>query len=404
MKAISFSQALTAVGLLLLTCTVVASLLTVPWLRLASLAENGPSIVAPIMALCGTVAVALIALGWGVWQERGSRRRKELTAPQALVVAGLLGLGVTGALSAWPALVLSVAQWLEGSRPVDFIGRDLAPLAETFRGGRYLSLGLEEIRVSTVGPLIMQGIAIVMPLVVFGEGLRRLVRKGPVGESGESGLDRTTCVMVLALISFMTACAAAPAAILSVSVPLGVDGPGTAFVVTGDLLPLGIGTVIPIATLCLAALRRRALKLGGIAWLPVVTPLLVLATAGATAAEPNSIHFFSPLAVIGIAFAGLAWAALAFSNPAREPRGTVSLGQVLGAVALVGLMALGASTPSGIDAMRWSRIFPPDAPSYAWLPAILVAGYAINFAVLGAAVWRLRVESQQEPAPEPRGA
>ena len=117
MKAVSFSQALTATGLLLLTCTVVASLLVVPWLNVAVRAENGPSIVAPVTALCGTVAVAVVALGWGVWQGRGSRRREELTTPQALVVAGLLGLGVTGALVAGPRPVRgAVGGWLPAGR------------------------------------------------------------------------------------------------------------------------------------------------------------------------------------------------------------------------------------------------------------------------------------------------
>ena len=166
---------------------------------------------------------------------------------------------------------------------------------------------------------------------------------------------------------------------------MSVNGRGSAVFVAGELLPLGIGTVVPMAIVCLAALRHSVVRLGAIAWLPVATSLLILATAGATTADPALIAWnlsdphHSPirLAVIGIVVAGLLWAALAFRDPAGEPRGTVSSGQVLAAVALVGLMVLGASTHGAIDAVATVRVTERVIEVGRvddWLLAVLAAG------------------------------
>lgn len=422
MKAISFPHALVAAGLLTLTLALVAGLLTIPWLDISGLAMGvagygpdrgpvgGPSVVAPTSVLIATIVVGLATLCWGLGQARGDGGTKELTFAQALVVGGLLGLGITGALAMWPAFFMAVSEWCERVRAVGSFAETLCSMPDSRRGYQVLNIGLEPPHSYYAGMLVMQVVAAALPVVVLGEGLRRLRRDRMAGPAA-GGITRSQGVVVLALLSFMVACAAAPTSIESIEFAVGLgEGWQPAHLVVAELGTLGIGCAVPIVILFLVAVGHRWGRAPASAWLPVAMALLTFALAGATAADPAdhahaaggwpAFEYFR-LTVVGIALAGLVWAALVCSALAGETGGLLSLGQVLGVIALVGLMLVGSATRGAVNTFEAFRFV--DV-THGWLIVTLAAAYAINLGILAAAVWRLRVESRQEPVPEPETA
>ncbi|MXZ88204.1 MAG: hypothetical protein F4081_00855 [Dehalococcoidia bacterium] len=423
MKFISFSHALVATGLLTLTLALVAALLTLPWFDVLGFVMGmagrgadrgpveGPSVVAPTSVLIATIVVGLATLCWGLAQGRGDGRRQELTFSQALVAAGLLGLGITGALAMWPAFFMVAGDWCERVRPVGQYAQTFCGLPDSMRGYRVLHLGLAPPPSYATGMLVMQVVAGALPLAVLGEGLRRLRRDRMAGGLAADGLARSHVVVLLALLSFMAACAAAPPSIESIDFAVGLSqGWRNAPLVVPELVTLGVGCGVPLVILLLAAVRHRWARGNASVWLPVATALLVFALAGTAAADPADTshgvlgrpgveHF--RLAVVGIVLAGLVWGTFACSTPRGEARGFWSLGEVLGVVAVIGLMLLASATRGAVNQFEFARL---GEVTHTWLIATLAAAYAVNLAILAAAVWRLRVEGRREPAPEPGSA
>ena len=427
MKSIRFSHALVATGLLTLTLALVAALLTLPWFDISGIVMGtsgagpdrrtvgGPSVVAPTSVLIATIVVGLATLSWGLRQARRDGPGQELTFSQALVVAGLLGLGTTGALAMWPAFYMAAADWCERVTVVGpysaSYSNAFCSLPDSMRGYRVLRLGLGEPQLSYTGMLVMQVVAVSLPLAVLGEGFRRLRRDRMAGGPAAGGLARSHVVVLLALLSFMVACAAAPPSIESIDFAVGLSqGWRNAPLVVPELVTLGVGCGVPLAILLLAAVRHRWARGNASVWLPVATALLVFALAGTAAADPADtshgvlgrpgVEYFR-LAVVGTVVAGLVWGALSGSTQRGEARGFWSLGEVLGVVAVIGLMLLASATRGAVNQFEFARL---GEVTHTWLIATLAAAYAVNLGVLAAAVWRLRVEGRREPVPEPENA
>lgn len=405
MKSISFSYALVATGLLTLALALVSSLLTIPWVNLAVVAEHGPSVIAPMSALAATIVVGVATLCLGLWQVRRGGAKQGLTFPQALVVVGLLGLGIAGALSLWPAFFMSVSEWWDDSGP-----SRAHPVLHSLPHYRVLFLGFPP-PPSYTGMLVMQLVAVAIPLGVLGEGLRRLLRGRKAEGPARDGLAWSQVVIVLALLSFITTCAAAPPSIDSIDFAVSLDGGwGNASLVVAHLVALGVGWAVPIGILFLVAVGHRWGSGHAAVWLPVGTALLLLALAGATAASSaNTAQAaaglpwvqYLHLTVVGVALAGLVWAALVCSASGGEADGLLSWGQVLGLIAVVGLMLLGSATRGAVNTFETGRLV---GLTHVWLIVTLAIGYAINLGLLVFAIWRLRAGSGQEPDPEREGA
>ena len=420
MKSISFAHALVGIGLLTLMLALVTGLLTIPWLEISALAMgtggmgpdrgpvDGPSVVAPTSVLIATIVVGLATLCWGLGQARGDGARQELTFAQALVVVGLLGLGITGALAMWPAFFMAASDWCEGVHALRPFGTALCSLADSMRGYQVLHLGFEP-PPSYTRMLVAQLVAVPLPLLVLGEGLRRLRRDRIAGGPAGGGLARSHVVVVLALFSFITACAAAPTSVESIEFAVGLSGGWEeASLVIPEIATLGVGCAAPLVILFLVAIGHRWGRGPAAAWLPVATALLTFALAGATAADPGdtgragSLAFeYVRLTVVGIALAGLVWGALVSSVSRDEPGRLLSLGQVLGVVALVGFMLLGSVTRGAVNTFETLRL---SEVTHTWLIVTLAIAYVVNLGILAAAVWRLQVERPDEPVPEPEGA
>ena len=394
MNRLTFSRMLVATGLLTLSLALVSSWRTVPWITYASFVDGGPSTTAPIVVLAVTTAMSLATLVWGIRRRCAGAGEQGVSFPQVLVVVGLLGVGIVGALALWPAFFLSVLQWQEGFQLLPDAQPDTR--AEVMARGL---LNLQEVQVplpsgsrssAYSGALAMQLVAVALPLVVLSEGFRRLLRARRKPALGAEGLSQSQLLAVLALLGFMVACAAAPIPIYGI-IRTGGDFLST---LVGDLVALAAGFAVPVVTLVLAAVTRKGNRLQNSMWLPVTVALLVVAVAGGAAADRLGL----PAAAVGLPLAGLLWAGIVTGRLERGPLGT---GHLLGVVAVWGLLASGALTQGALSTFEVGRYF---AVTHGWLIALMAITYAINFGILAAAVWRLQVDCPDEPVPEPETA
>ena len=390
----TFPGMLAATGLLTLTLTLVASWLAVPWMKYASFVDGGPSATVPTLVLVATIATSLATLGWAVRLMRAGDGQQAVSFPHVLVVAALLGLGVVGALALWTAFFLSVVEWAEGFR--------LIPDAQPDTLAAIVARGLLRFPYASEWPLsgspssaysgalVMQLVAVALPLALLSEGFRRMLRTRRNPGLAVEDLSRARLLVVLALLGLMVACAAAPMPIYSI---IRTEGDFIS-TVAGELLMLAVGFAVPIASLVLVAVAHRRSRIQDSTWLPVVVALLVVAIASSSAADRLALP-----AVVGIPLAGLLWAALVAG---KSERGPLSAGHLLGVVALIGLVMIGGATRGAVSTIEvglWYEV------THVWLIVTMAITYAINLGILAAAVWRLRAESRREPAPaaEPEG-
>ena len=391
MNRLTFSRMLVATGLLTLSLALVSSWQAVVWISYASVVEAGPSPLASIAVLAFTIAVSLATLGWGVRGMRLGSDEQAMNFSHVLVLAGILGLGVVGSLSIWTVYLISVFEWAEGFRlqppppsdlRVDVVVRGLLRLPH--------SSDLLSRATSYSTAFDVQLVAFALPLAIILEGFRRmlLARRNP-GPPVE-GLGPARLVVVLALFGLMVACAAAPMPVYVITRTGGVF----LSTVVGEMVTLAVSFSVPIGTLFLVAVTHRKRGLRASTWFPVVIALFVVAIAAGTATDQYGV----PAVVVGIPLAALLWAAIVVGRSRSTP---LSVGQMLGVVALIGLIIVAGATRGAVNSIEVGRLY---GLPHTW-PIVLVAiAYAINLGIFAAAVWRLRVESRQEPVPEPESA
>ena len=130
MKAITFSQALVAVGLVGLTLPLTLGQAGINLIVSAYSYEGSPSPVALLVALAATLAVAMGLLATGLARMRaGDEAEDTLSYPQLLLTVGLLGLVIAGALSPTALAFSMVTGWDEASW---WTSADAGPLALQF--------------------------------------------------------------------------------------------------------------------------------------------------------------------------------------------------------------------------------------------------------------------------------
>ncbi|MXY87913.1 MAG: hypothetical protein F4Y92_03530 [Dehalococcoidia bacterium] len=293
-------------------------------------------------------------------------------------------------MSIWNVYFISVVEWAEGFR----LERSDQPDYRTEVVARSL-LSLihgSDVPVQSTsysGPLVVQLIAAALPLAFLFEGFRRmlLARRDAAPRLEHPGPARL--LVVLALFALMVACAAAPMPLYALTNTWGFF----TSTVVGELVMLAVGFAFPVASLIVVAAAHRRGGLRASTWFPVVIALLVVAIAAVAVAERGA-----PVMTIGIPLAALLFAGFAVGRSADAP---LSAGHMLGCVALVGLIVVGGATRGTAGTIEVARLYDLG---HTWLFAVMAITYAINLAVLAAAVWRLRVESRREPVPEPESA
>ncbi|MXZ88206.1 MAG: hypothetical protein F4Z07_05060 [Dehalococcoidia bacterium] len=389
MRLITFPQALAVTAVVNLTLFLTLCGPAAAWMTIAEALEDGPSTAGPILVGVGALALALGTLAVAGWMMRSGKHKAGFTFGQLLVVAGLLGLGMATALSPNTVTLIASFEWADGY--------NLAPLDESNRLTHALARGIFDAqtpdhvyfgRLNSYTPgLVALAVSFAVPLVVLLEGLRRT----PV--HGREDIRNVQVVACLALLALMLAIATAPYAISAAKAEAYFGWKAR----LNDLIPLGIGLAVPVAVLAFLLVRRNHLNAASDSPGQLVSVALLGLGSVATAS------LYGPLlvAVAGIPLVALLWSVLNGGISDEGAQHPFNTGQLLAGVALIGLAMCGAATPWAIAVFEWRRAF---LLTETWLIATLAAAYAINLGVLAAAVWRLRVESRREQAPEPENA
>ena len=395
MKFITFPQALIATGLLGLTLALAFGWQVVPLVWAARYGEEGPSVAGPIGVLALSIAIPVGTLVLGLWRPRHAAGAA-LTFPRLLLVVGLLGLAVVSTLSVVPVAFLAAAEWVKGN-PYSFSfvessGEEVFPTALVFRNVVHSYGGLTSI----VPSLIALAFTVAIPLAVVGDAWRRMCSASLKPETRGDVVTPERLLACLALITLMVAVGGAPLAVYVLTAP-GWPVPGLSPLQLDALVPLVAGTVLPVAVL-LTLLLYRLRRAGPFppTLVAICLAVLVLTSVGVAAQQCPPLL----LLVGGVPLVGLLFAKVVASDSGNSTTGVLPDSYLLFGTALVGLAVVGFVTPAAILMFEIWR----TASAYEWTLVMLAVAYAINFGILAAAVWRLRVESRQEPVPEPESA
>ena len=356
MKAITFSQALVAVGLVGLTLPLTLGQAGINLIVSAYSYEGSPSPVALLVALAATLAVAMGLLATGLARMRaGDEAEDTLSYPQLLLTVGLLGLVIAGALSPTALAFSMVTGWDEASWWTS----------------------------ADAGPLALQFAAFAIPLLVIGSNWKG-ARRGPSVQS-EALVRPFTCLAVLTLV---TAGSLAPGVAVDplLSYVFSSGGYGLELGMHPELVSLAlVALAIPIAVLLLLRFKEDALRSG------LAGPLLITAALLATSGTFLGVLL---LLLFGIPLAALLWPHFTGRWPVNPP-GRLNSGQLLAWVALICL----AVTTS--QALGFAYTFTYSGPYREPFPgpaAALALACAISLAILAVAVAKLRSEQENETA------
>ena len=356
MKAITFSQALVAVGLVGLTLPLTLGQAGINLIVSAYSYEGSPSPVALLVALAVTLAVAMGLLATGLARMRaGDESEDTLSYQELLLTIGLLGLLITGALSPMALAFSIVTGWDEASWWTS----------------------------ADAGPLALQFAAFAIPLLLIGSNWKG-ARRGPSVQS-EALVRPFTCLAVLTLV---TAGSLAPGVAVDplLSYVFSSGGYGLELGMHPELFSLAlVALAIPIAVLLLLRFKEDALRSG------LAGPLLITAALLATSGTFLGVLL---LLLFGIPLAALLWPHFTGRWPVNPP-GRLNSGQLLAWVALICL----AVTTS--QALGFAYTFTYSGPYREPFPgpaAALALACAISLAILAVAVAKLRSEQENETA------
>lgn len=397
MRSITFGQALLAVGLVGLTFVLVVAWEVTAGIAVGEAAGGGPSIVAPVLALALTVAIALGAMVVGIRGLGAGDGAPPLTRSQLLVAAGLLGLLVVTASSSQTFLMLATAEWLGG-----WITPDEAAIQHRYGElARNLSqvLPLRAVRVSGFGPppsydgaLAVQIISLVVPLLVLAIGFAIGWKEARLGDQTARAPGRGTVAVASALFALFIGCGAGPYLTFDVALKDSYYNSYRFGEYIAEYSTLVAGYAVPVAALVLLLVWRRGRKIPrDAAWIPVLAALLGLAACASAGAHSGALLMVG----LGVPLACLLCGALARAADPRPAPATVTTRHLLIAAVLANFMILGVFTPPAINTLSlWTE----QNPAYGLLLAILTVAFVIQGVVL--AVAARRTSSADEEASE----
>ena len=400
-RFITFHQTLLAVGLVGLTLMLAVGWELILWISIGHSAGSGPSPIGPVTMLAVAFALALAVIVVAARRLRASAADHPLAFGELLVVVGVLGLLVTALLASQSVVTMATAEWYRDPLSASPAGREFRFLYSEDTGNlrgflpphmEVFNLGGPFRRAPSYGSSVaLQVVAFLLPLLVLGLGMWKRWREasGPAGEA--RSLEVSHVAMALVLFGLVIACANSPVAMYIVSaenssyfndlrygsraIDLGFFAAGFG----GPALALAI----------LLGWRRGFLGTDVSPLLPVVVGVAALTTASAAAS-----HSLSLLAlVVGIMLAGYLWANGLGGTQGNEGRSRVTTGQLLVAVAAIGLAMLVVAMPSAIDLIaRWRLIgqHSPEQAPYGLLTVMPALACAINFGLLALSLRYLR--------------
>lgn len=396
MKYLTFSQALLAASLIGLTLMLTLGWELVLWISIGHSAGAGPSIIGPTAMLAIAFALALAVIVVAARRLRANADSRPLTFGDLLVVAGVLGLLITTLLASQSLAMMASAEWdqsesLPAYRQTAFYLQQALPpyLEVTWNPSGLPAYG---------GSAALQALALVIPLVVTGFGMRRRLREGPAAVARVHAAQAQDVATALALFGLMIAFATSPAVLYDLALEranLDYHWVGYYFF---DLGLFAAGLAGPGLALAVLLAGR-----GGSSG-PVPTPVLlaVAALVGLTTCVATSHSL--PLLALAIAtiLAGLMWINHAAFVLKGERRG-IPTGQLLVVVAALGLVVSFVAAPHTSAAINWARqLVEAGLVTSAYEPMIVmpVIAFVIHIALLALAFRVLRAGAESTAAEE----
>lgn len=393
MKHLTFHQALLAAGLIGLTLMLALGWELILWISIGSSAGAGPSIIGPTAMLATAFALALAVIVVAARRLRVGVDSHALTFAELITVVGVLGLLIATLLASQSLAMMVTAEWYETSR----LGGEYFQVASSI--GHRLPSHLEltwnrwgEYSPSYTGSAVLQVVALVLPLLVAGLGMRRRQREQAAPGSAARPVEPHHVAAGLALFGLLVAFAASPVVLYDVALERSVFDYHWAGYPFFDLALLAAGLAGPaLALVVLLARRRGAPGPASPALLLLVAVLVGLTTCIATS------HTLPLLAlVVATSLAGLMWIHLAGSGVERGRRGVLPAGQLLAAVAALGLMISFVAMPAASIAINqwrmaigYGQVTSPYEPMIV-MPAI---AFVLQVALLAMAFRKLRPQA-----------
>ena len=394
LRSITFYQALLAAGLIGLTLMLVLGWELILWISIGSSAGAGPSIIGPTAMLAIAFALALAVIVVAARRLRVGVDSQALTFAELITAVGVLGLLIATLLASQSLAMMATAEWYESPRlgGVEYL-RTAGSIGQRLPAHLELTWNLwGEYSPSYTGSAVLQAVALVLPLLVAGFGMKRRRRERAASGSEARPVRPHHVAAAFALFGLMVAFATSPVVLYDVALERSVFDYHWVGYHFFDLALLAAGLAGPaLALVVLLARRRGAPGPASPALLLLGAVLVGLTTCIATS------HTLPLLAlVVATSLAGLMWIHLAGSGVERGRRGVLPAEQLLAAVAALGLMISFVAMPAASIAINqwrmaigYGQVTSPYEPMIV-MPAI---AFVLQVALLAMAFRKLRPQA-----------